>query len=234
MEAGKGSVEFPKGQLKKNPGDPTTFTDIRAILDSIPATVNEKVTAINTATTALKRSINDYNAISGDGDDHVNKQEQCITFATIKTKGWKATADTLKDTDNVFTWPATLKDEDLIKEDDDRIQTLAAVSTGFLEKPKDSDSCYQKDDKNLKETYQKDLDDWNEYVAYYLGELNRPIEDENKKKADKRKTLVDCANNLAKSFSDLYNVFNGIDQLATLTNCPNTVTQTNRTRVLRA
>lgn len=227
MEAGKGSVEFPKGQLKKNPGDPTTFTDIRAILDSIPATVNEKVTAINTATTTLKGSINDYNAISGDGDDQVNKQEQCITFDTIKTKGWKATADTLKDTDNVFTWPAILKDEDLIKEDDDRILTLAAVSTGFLEKPKDSDSCYQKDAKP-KRDFQKDLDDWNESVAYYLRELNKPIEDENKKKADKRKTLVDCANNLAKSFSDLYNVFNGIDQLATLTNCPNTVTQTNK------
>ena len=228
MEAGKGSVEFPKGQLKRAPGDPATFTDIIATLTSIPATVDDKVLAINNATTALKACIEAYNAISGEGEEIVNKSEQCIKFDAIKGKGWKATADTLKDTDNDFTWPATLKDEDLTKEDDDTLLQLVAGETGFLEKPKDSDSCYKKDAKPKRDC-QKDLDDWNNSLANYLVVLNKPIVKRNNLKADKRKSLVDCANNLAKAFSDLYNVFDGIDNLAALTSVPNmTITDKNK------
>jgi hypothetical protein len=229
MEAGKGSVEFPKSALKKNPGDPTTFTDIRAILQSIPATVNEKVTAINNVITALKADIDAYNAISGDGDDLVNKQEQCIKFDAIKVKGCKATADTLKDTDAVFTWTDALKDVELLKEEDEVIQNLikTSVSVEITEKPKSTDDCY-KDTAKPKRNFQNDLAEWEKYADYYLTELNKPKNEENRLRADRRKTLVDCAQKLANSFSDLYNVIDGIDNLANLTGCPNTVTAANK------
>ena len=229
MEAGKGSVEFPKSALKKNPGDPTTFTDIRAILQSIPATVNEKVTAINNVITALKADIDAYNAISGDGDDLVNKQEQCIKFDDIKAKGCKATADTLRDIDAVFTWTDALKDEELLKKED--ILDSVKQSSGLNDEPKDTDDCY-KQDAHPKRNFAQDKKEWDKWIDQYLTTPNRERTQRNKDRVDKRKTLVDCANKLAKSFSDLYNVFDGIDQLQVLTGCPNTVTQANKNKGL--
>lgn len=225
MEAGKGSVEFPKSALKKDPGDPTTFTDIRAILQSIPATVNEKVTAINNVITALKADIDAYNAISGDGDDLVNKQEQCIKFADIKTKGCKDTADTLKDTDAVFTWTDALKDEELLKKED--ILDSVKTSSNLDDEPKDTDDCY-KQDAHPKRNFAQDKEEWDKWIDQYLTNPNKDRTQRNKERADKRKTLVDCAQKLANSFSDLYNVIDGIDNLANLTGCPNTVTAANK------
>ena len=225
MEAGKGSVEFPKSALKKAPGDPTTFTDIRAILQSIPATVNEKVTAINNVITALKADIDAYNAISGDGDDLVNKQEQCIKFADIKTEGCKATAGTLKDTDAVFTWTDALKDEELLKKED--ILDSVKTSSHLDDEPKDTDDCY-KQDAHPKRNFAQDKEEWDKWIDQYLTNPNKDRTQRNKERADKRKTLVDCAQKLANSFSDLYNVIDGIDKLQALTGCPNTVTAANK------
>ena len=225
MEAGKGSVEFPKSALKKAPGDPTTFTDIRAILQSIPATVNEKVTAINNVITALKADIDAYNAISGDGDDLVNKQEQCIKFADIKTKGCQATADTLQDSDAVFTWTDALKDEELLKKED--ILDSVKTSSHLDDEPKDTDDCY-KQDAHPKRNFAQDKEEWDKWIDQYLTNPNKDRTQRNKERADKRKTLVDCAQKLANSFSGLYNVIDGIDKLQALTGCPNTVTAANK------
>ena len=225
MEAGKGSVEFPKSALKKDPGDPTTFTDIRAILQSIPATVNEKVTAINNVITALKADIDAYNAISGDGDDLVNKQEQCIKFADIKTKGCQATADTLQDSDAVFTWTDALKDEELLKKED--ILDSVKTSSHLDDEPKDTDDCY-KQDAHPKRNFAQDKEEWDKWIDQYLTNPNKDRTQRNKERADKRKTLVDCAQKLANSFSGLYNVIDGIDKLQALTGCPNTVTAANK------
>lgn len=228
MEAGKGSVEFPKGMLKRAPGDPTTFTDIIATLTSIPATVDDKVLAINNATTALKSCIEAYNDISGNGDGMVNKNEECIKFDVIKTKGWKKAADTLTDTDSDFTWPKALKDEELQKELNEHQLGLVKAATQLDAEPKDTDPCYQKGAKPQRD-FKHDLDEWNRWNAHYLEEVNKPANEKNKQKADKRKSLVDCANNLAKAFSDLYNVFDGIDNLAALTSVPNmTITDKNK------
>ena len=225
MEAGKGSVEFPKSALKKDPGDPTTFTDIRAILQSIPATVADKVTAINNVMATLKADIDAYNAISGDGDDLVNKQEQCIKFADIKTKGCKAKADTLQDTDAVFTWTDALKDEELLKKED--ILDSVKSASNLDDEPKDTDDCY-KQDAHPKRNFAQDKEEWDKWIDQYLTNPNKDRTQRNKERADKRKTLVDCAQKLANSFSDLHNVFDGIDNLANLTGCPNTVTAANK------
>lgn len=227
MEAGKGSVEFPKGMLKRAPGDPTTFTDIIATLTSIPATVDDKVLAINNATTALKSCIEAYKAISLNNGDVVNKAEQCIKFDVIKTKGWNDAAAPL-DADNDFTWPDELKDEELKKELDEEKMKLVKSSSKLDAEPKDSDACYQKNAKPQRD-FKHDLDEWNKWIKHYLDEVNQTAVKNNKEKADKRKSLVDCANNLAKAFSDLYNVFDGIDNLAALTSVPNmTITDKNK------
>lgn len=230
MEAGKGSVEFPKGMLKRAPGDPTTFKDIYAILNVIPETIDAKVTDINAATKTLKGCIEAYKAISLDNGDVVNKAERCIQFGTIKTKGWNDAAAPL-DADNDFTWPNELKDEELKKELDEEKMKLVKSSSKLDAEPKDSDACYQKNAKPQR-VFKHDLDEWNKWIKHYLDEVNQTAVKNNKEKADKRKSLVDCANNLAKAFSDLHNVFKDIDNLADLSTSQNIVTADFKTKGL--
>jgi hypothetical protein len=46
----------------------------------------------------------------------INKSEGAIGLATVKGKGWKASADQLKEDDVAFKWDAVgLKDEELVK-----------------------------------------------------------------------------------------------------------------------
>ena len=108
---------------------------------------------------------------------------------------------------------------------------LVKSSSKLDAEPKDSDACYQKNAKPQR-VFKHDLDEWNKWIKHYLDEVNQTAVKNNKEKADKRKSLVDCANNLAKAFSDLHNVFKDIDNLADLSTSQNIVTADFKTKGL--
>lgn len=216
IEAGKGAVEFPTDQVNHQKVTSTTFVDINGCLDAIPSTVNARIDAINTATSALAAAIQQFNGLSGKSNGLVNKAEGVITFATVKSKGWKKTADTLKDTDTEFKWDAVgLKDKELIKEEDvkDKIMT----DSGLDDKPDKNGADYKPDSAGkTKRNFQEDSTKWENACTKFVKDPNKTITQENADKKNKRQTLVDCANSLAKAFEGVYKAFDDTDNLANL------------------
>lgn len=216
IEAGKGSVEFPADQLKKEQATPTTFVEIKRCLDAIPATVNTKVEAINAAIPVLAAAIEQFKILSRNMEGLPNKGEKAISFDTVKGHGWKKTADELKADAADFKWDNVgLKDKDLYTEDD--MMDVIKSATNLDAKPNSDAADYKSEkDKPAKRDIKKDQKLWDDAVYTYVTEPNDKIKKENKEKEKQRQALVDCVNSLSKAFSDLFNAFDGIDNIAAL------------------
>ena len=216
IEAGKGSVEFPADQLKKEQATSTTFVEIKKCLDAIPATVKNKVDAINAAIPALDAAIQKFKELSRDMEGLPNKGEKAISFDTVKGKGWKKTADQLKEDATDFKWEdVDLKDQELIKKDDviDSIKSDTALDD---EPDPKADDYQEKDGKKPKRDYQEDKKKWADAVKRYLTDPNDKITKENAEKKDNRKLMTDCVNNLSAAFSAVFNAFDAMDNIAAL------------------
>lgn len=218
IEAGKGAVEFPADQLKKEQATSTTFVEIVKCLDAIPSTVNAKIDAINTAIPDLAAAIQQFNKLSGTGDGMANKDQKAISFDTVKGKGWKKkTPDKLTEADTAFDWEAAdMKEKELYKEDD--VKSAIDGYTGIEGEPDPKADDYQeKEGKKPKRDYLEDKKKWDEAVKLYLTDPNDDITKKNAERKDNRKSLTDCVNKLAAAFSVLWNAVDAADNLAGLT-----------------
>ena len=217
IEAGKGAVEFPTDQLNRQQATSSTFVNVTQCLDAIPSTVNSRIDAINTTIPALAAAIQKFNGLSGKSNGLVNKSEGVITFATVKSKGWKKTADTLKDTDQDFKWEAVSLKDDELKTEDSEIDKIKKDS-GLDKKPDQNDADYKPDAKGKsKKDFTKDEKLWNDAFKKHVTDPNDKITKDNADKKNKRQTLVDCVNSLAKAFEGVYKAFDDTDNLANLT-----------------
>ena len=218
IEAGKGSVEMPQEKVIKN-DDRQTFPDIRHALEAISPTVNTKVDAIAVAANSLAEKMKSYKDLSGDTEGLANKNEGAITLTTIKSKGYKGTAEELKE-DADFKWDSVgLKDEEPFDEDKAKQKVIDVVKTNTSGKvtkmPEKSDDCYQKNAKE-KRVYSDDLAIWNTAYQTHYEEPKTGIPKRNKERKDKRTSLVNCVNDLAKAYSGVFNAFAAVDGLTDL------------------
>jgi hypothetical protein len=185
-------------------------------LDAIPATVNIKVDAINAAIIWLASATEQFKQLSRNMEGLPNKGEKAISFDTVKGKGWKKTADELKADAADFKWDNVgLKDKDLYTEDD--MMDVIKSATNLDAKPNSDAADYKSEkDKPAKRDIKKDQKLWDDAVYTFVTEPNDKIKKENKEKEKQRQALVDCVNSLSKAFSDLFNAFDGIDNIAAL------------------
>ena len=216
IEAGKGSVEIPSNELR-SPKISTIFLDIRAMLDAIPATVSAKVDGINTALYMLASKMQAYKDCSVTiSEETIVKCSDIIDFATIKGKGWKTTADNLTDTDGAFKWTENLKDKEFKAEDAlNTVKQIIGTITGNEAEPQKSDACYQ-DDAEKKRNYELDHGVWDVYYKKFYTDVEDEVKEYNLKIAEHRKTIVECANDLAAALSGVFNVKEDLDAFKTL------------------
>lgn len=202
IEAGKGSVEIPSNQLRSSSLS-TTFINIRSMLDAIPATVDSKVDGINTALGTLALKMQSYKDYSVKMSGRVFNCKDIINFATIKGKGWKATADQL--TDNNIQWNEALKEEVFNEKEALNIvnEKIKAI-TGTAAEPNPSDSCY-KDNTNERRNYTLDHVQWETFHEQVFKEEMQKVDTRNAKRADLRRAIVKCANELASALSSVFN-----------------------------
>lgn len=231
IQAGKGSVEIPPERVIKT-DQPNTFPDVRNALDAIASTVVNNVETINNAAQQLAEKLNRYKDLSGDADGMINKSEGAIGLATVKGKGWKASADQLKEDDVAFKWDAVgLKDEELVKEDDAKQKANDEISkiTGTAAEPKQDDARYTGD--NPAGNYDDDHKTWQEAYDKNFKDANAAINARNQERKDKRTTLVGCVNDLASAFSGVFKAFDDIKKMANLVS-QNTITEDNKNKAI--
>ena len=201
IEAGKGSTDITSGTVDKK--DQPYVPDFVTAVDYILSAVNARIYDIYAKYKDLFIAIEAFKAISGENENAVNKNQEAISFKTIRTDG---TGGKKSYKGSEITWPERLQ-SGVFDADAAEKKVKEAMKHQTRDecdhKPEESDARYQVDGKFDKGIFNLDISLWDYYWdKFYMGGIDKVILD-NQTKTQNCNEILQKANALLTAFADL-------------------------------
>ena len=193
VEAGKGSAQYPYQAYRKEQTSEANYSKLENSITTIGTEVGNRIGAIKISYHDLCEAIKGFAAISGTGDDMLNKDEVVISFDTIMTKGWDNKSSVFEEKDfNLDKIPVKKYNEDEVLE---KVKT----DTGLTGKP--DINKFTRDTRNF---YYEDLKKWDDSYKIRSKEAKDEVAKFN---ANQQTQIKNLAKNLAAAFATLKKSF---------------------------